>query len=232
MRRQFVAAPRGATAAAFPSRSRVSGLDAGAPFGSLGRAVAKDDDDDLPILPRKRGGAARLVPDGRKPSRPMLRLMRVVRVLGLLLGGFVTLVGFMSLVGLLVDNGWVRFVGALVLGIALPAFAADRLLKRMGARGGLAMVADVFAIVLLAVAMAFVGLDAFTRGMLTAEGDRHARSGSRTMARAVYYVAGVAPRFFGDTGWRAPPGSPMVLPDGGVVPDAGEPLDAGAGGGK
>lgn len=156
--------------------------------------MAKDDDEEL--LPKKR---AKVVPDtSRGPSTPMVRLMRVTRVVGVLLGGLVTLVGFMSLVGLVTDNLVARLLVALVLSIGLPAFLADRLLKRANMGGGLGMVADVFAIMLLALALALVSLDFVTKPMLSREGDRYARSGSTALAHVVYFLAGVSPVFPGE----------------------------------
>lgn len=163
--------------------------------------MATDDD---PIAPKKR----KLTPDSsRGPSGPMLRLMRITRVIGIVSGGFVTLVGLMALVGLVTDSFLVRLVVGLVLAIALPAFLSDRLLKRMSMGGGLSMVADVFAIVLLGVALAFVAAEAITRPLLVREGDRYARSGSSGMARVVYFLAGVSPVFPGDKPATLPPAS-------------------------
>jgi hypothetical protein len=170
--------------------------------------VAKDDDAEDLLPPPKKAGAAKLVGASSTsrspgaPSRPMLRLIRLARAVGVLVGGFVALVGLMSLVGIVTELFWVRFAGAAVLGIAVPAFVADRMLKRTGAGGGLAGVIDVFAIVLLGIALAFVGLEGLTRGVLRDEGDRYARGGSLLMARAVYLLAGVSPRFPGDADWR------------------------------
>lgn len=184
--------------------------------------MAKEDLDDL-LPPPKKPGGKKLVPDERKPSAPMLRLVRIARVVGLLLGGFVTLVGFMGVVGLVTDSFWVRFGVASVVGIVIPAVVADRLLKRLGTGGGLSMVVDVFAIVLLALGVAFAGLEGLTRGLLRDEGDRYAKSGSRTMARAVYFLAGVSPTFPGEAGWKGggaaragKPGADAGAPDGGA----------------
>lgn len=123
----------------------------------------------------------------------MARLMLVVRAAGLLFGGFVAFLGAMSVGGLITDNIWVRLIVALVIVIGLPAVVADRALKRVA--GGMSLVVDVFAIVLLGLALMFVSTDTGFKNMLTHEGDRFARSGSRGMARATYFVAGVAPVF-------------------------------------
>ncbi len=181
-------------------------------------------DDDLPILPKKTAGK-KLVPEGRRPSPPMLRLMRIARAIGILLGGFVTIVGLMSVVGIVTDMFWVRLGIAVLVGIALPALAADRVLKRTNMGGGLATVVDVFAIVLLLLAIVFVGLGSMTAGILRDEGDRYARSGSKLMARAVYFLAGVSPTFPGEPGYKV---AKDIKPRG---PDAGAPLVPGTDGG-
>jgi serine protease Do len=124
----------------------------------------------------------------------MVKVMRVTRGIGIVLGGFVTLVGFMSIVGLITDNFWVRLLGALVIVVGLPAFLTDRLLKKMKG-GGLGFVADIFAIVLLAFALILVAADFMSKPLFVREGDRYARSGSKTMARLAYYLGGVSPTF-------------------------------------
>lgn len=125
----------------------------------------------------------------------MLRVMRIVRLVGVLFGGLVSLVGMMSLVGLVTDSFWARLVVALVVVIGFPAFVSDRLLKRTSRGGGLAMVGDVFAIVLLVIANAFVAVNVASKPLFVREGDRYARSGSRTMARVAYFLGGVSPVF-------------------------------------
>ena len=156
--------------------------------------MAKDDDDD--VVPKKR---AKLTPESSSgPSAPMLRLMRITRAVGILVGGFVALVGFMSLVGIVTDNFVARLVVALVVAIGLPALLSDRLLKKTNMGGGLSMVSDVFAIVLLGIALLFVAAEGLTGPLFTKEGDRYARSGSTTMASIAYFLGGVSPVWPGD----------------------------------
>lgn len=162
--------------------------------------VAKDDD----LLPKRK------VPSTAKPSSRTsagvsagLRARRIARLAGVLLGGFVTLVGMMSLVGLLTDSFWVRLVVALVVVVGFPAFVSERVLKRTSLGGGLAMVTDIFAIVLLSVALVLVAADFASKPLFVREGDRYARSGSRAMARVVYFLGGVSPIFPDESG--APP---------------------------
>jgi hypothetical protein len=172
--------------------------------------VAKDEDDI--VVPKKsktaKQSSAGSSSGSKGASRPMRRLMRITAAIGIALGGFVTLVGVMSVVGLAIENVWARLVVGLLFVIGLPSFLADRLLKRSDAtlatRGGLGMVADVFAIVLLGIALVFVAADAVTAKLFAHEGDLYAKHGSTTMARMVYFVAGVSPVF----PWEKPGAKP------------------------
>lgn len=162
--------------------------------------MGKDDD----RLPKKSGSSMDV--GSRGVSSSMRRLMRMTRAVGVLFGGTVTLVGLMSVVGVVTDVYWLRLVVALVVGVGIPAFVTDRLLKRTGIRGGLTMVADVFAIVLLGAALVLVSVDVVSKPLLVREGDRYAMTGSRAMARFVYFLGGVTP-VFPDTKSPAPTGS-------------------------
>lgn len=157
--------------------------------------MAKDDDEI--IVPKK--SKAKPVSTSPSASASMRKLMRVACAIGIALGGFVALVGMMSVVGLAVSNIWARLAVGLVVVVGLPAFLADRLLKRtdanLGTRGSLGMVSNVFAIVLLGVALMLVAAEAMTKNLFAHEADLYARSGSTTMARLVYFVAGVSPVF-------------------------------------
>lgn len=150
------------------------------------------DDDDDDILPK---GVPAMRSRGSVGVSPAMRsVMRATRAVGLLFGGLVALVGVMSIVGLLTDNFWARFLVGVLVVLVVPAFIADRLLRKTSL-SGLSFVADVFAIVFLAIALVFVGLGSFSKTVLVREGDRYARGGSRTMARLTYFVAGVTPTF-------------------------------------
>lgn len=125
----------------------------------------------------------------------MLRLMRIARTVGILLGGFVTLVGMMSIVGFATDNFWARLIVAVIVVVGFPAFVSDRVLKRTKLGGGAAMVVDLFAIVLLGIALLLVEADFVSKPLLVSEGDRYAKSGSRGMAHLTYFLGGVSPVF-------------------------------------
>lgn len=174
--------------------------------------MAKDEDEI--IVPKKSKSTKASSSAGGTPSRAspqMRRIMRATAAVGIALGGFITLVAVMGVVGLAVENIWARLVVGLLVVVGLPAFLADRLLKRsestLATRGGLGMVADVFAIVLLGIALMLVGADAMTSSLFAHEGDLYAKHGSTAMARAVYFVAGVSPVFPGDKPSAKPNGS-------------------------
>jgi hypothetical protein len=168
-------------------------------------------DDDL--LPKKKAPRVKPPSSGssRTASRAMVRLMRIGRGVGIALGGAVSLLGMMAVVGLITDNFWARLIVALVVIVGLPAFLAERLLRRAPGEG-LGLVGDVYALLLLGIALIFVSAEAVTKGVLVDEGDRYARSGSRTMARVAYFVAGVAPVFPEDAPPPAPSGAPAPAP--------------------
>jgi hypothetical protein len=163
--------------------------------------VAKDEDDEI-VIPKKSKTSSKTskTSSGSSGASPqMRRLMRIVTTIGILLGGFVSIVGVMAVVGLAVDNIWARLVVGLLAVVGLPAVLADRLLKRssstLATKGGLGMVSNVFAIVLLGAALMLVAADAVTSSLLKHEGDLYAKHGSTTMARMVYFLAGVSPVF-------------------------------------
>ena len=178
--------------------------------------MGKDEEDEIVVPKRSKSAkASSTARDGSGASAratpQMRRLMRITAGVGIALGGFVTLVAVMAVVGLAVDNIWARLVVGLIAVVGLPAFLADRMLKRGGStlatRGGLGMVADVFAIVLLGAALMLIAADSVTSSLFRHEADLYAKHGSTTMARAVYFVAGVAPVFPNEKPGAKPAGS-------------------------
>lgn len=105
-------------------------------------------------------------------------------------GGTITFLSLMAVVGRFTDNGWARFLVAIVVGIGLPALLADRLLPENPTEGK-GMLTSVFAIGLLGFALLFVGVGiSLTRGMLTAEAQRLSASGYDTLANTTHWLAG------------------------------------------
>ena len=120
---------------------------------------------------------------------------RAIKGVAIAAGALCTFVAFSSVVGLATGNGWARGIVGLLLTLALPAVVVDRSLPKNDpkkARPGL--VADATAIVLLGVALVFVGFgQPLTRPLLVHEGDRYAEDGHDVLAHVVYFLAGVRP---------------------------------------
>ena len=155
--------------------------------------MAKDDDDDDELLvptPKRSGIASSTA---RKVSAPMRKVIAVTRAIGILLGGSITLIGAMGLVGLAVDGVLVRLVAALVLVVGIPAFVSDRLLKRFA--GGLGMVGDAFAVVWLGIALALVAVEPVAHKLFVSEGARSALRVVVALARVGYFLGGARPVF-------------------------------------
>jgi hypothetical protein len=155
--------------------------------------LASDDDDDIPIKPKKK--SAPLKPKTRRPPARFLLASGIVKMLSLAIGGFITLVGWMSIFGLVLDNGVVRLVLALIPAVGLALLVTDRLLKRFDVEDRRGTALDVLAISLLAQALLFLSLGWMTHGAFVKEGDRYARQGSRLFARAAYLFGGKSPTF-------------------------------------
>jgi hypothetical protein len=174
------------------------------------------DDDDFEIRPTKKKVA--LKPKSKSAPPRFLVAARIVKMLALAVGGFVAIVGWMSVFGLVLDNSIVRLVLAILPTLGLGLLVVDRVLKRWSTddRGGATL--DVFAIFFMVQALAFVLLGNITHGAFTKEGDRYARSGSRGFARAAYLLGGKSPTFD-----ETPPGT---------TPGSAAGADAGADAGK
>lgn len=166
----------------------------------------RDDDDELLLPKKKKGKPLTPASSSKQPSPQMRRVIRITRAVGLLLGGGVTLVGLMGVVGMVTGNLWARLLVALLFLVGIPALISDRLLKRMKLGGGLGLVGDVFAIVLLAIALVLVGLDFASKPLFVHEGDHYAASGSRTMASVAYFLGGVRPVYPEERGMPAQTG--------------------------
>lgn len=100
-----------------------------------------------------RSAPAATVADRRGPG-PLTSLVKLV---ALVVGGVVSVMVTMSLVGLVTDNVWIELAVALVVVVGLPLLVADRLLPRDGsARPGL--VGDVLAVMWMGGATAAMAL--------------------------------------------------------------------------
>jgi len=141
-------------------------------------------------------------------------LQRAVKGAAIVLGGVCTFVSFSSIVGIVTGNAWARAGLALVLTVVLPMAAVDRALpKKDAGRARPGLVADVVAVVLLGMALLFVGLgQPVTRPLLVREGDRLAEDGREVPAHFVYFLGGVRPV---DAAEPAPSAAPSASSSGG-----------------
>jgi hypothetical protein len=148
----------------------------------------------------------------------------VVRALAIGVGGLLTLVSLMSVVGAVTGNGYARFIAALIFSVAVPAFITDRLLPKAGASAARSsgLVSDVFSLTLLGFAFVFCGVgQPVTKKLLVTEGDRLAAGGVGALARIAYFFGGVRAEFPREP---LPPKGATVQP-----PDAGAPGDSASG---
>jgi len=144
----------------------------------------------------------------------LVLIQRAIKGAAIVLGGVCTYVSFASIVGIVTGNAWARAGLALVLTVVLPMAAVDRALpKKEAGRARPGLVADVVALVFLAVALLFVGLgQPVTRPLLVREGDRLAEDGRDVPAHFVYFLGGVRPV---DAPEPAPSAAPSASASGG-----------------
>jgi hypothetical protein len=121
-------------------------------------------------------------------------VQRATKGAAIALGGACTFVAFASLVGVVTGNAWARALLALLLTVVVPAVAVDRALPKGGGQVRPGLVGDIVALVLLGLALLFVGVgQPFTRPLLVREGDRLVEDGRDVPAHVVYFLAGVRP---------------------------------------
>ena len=122
--------------------------------------------------------------------------------------------------GIVTGNAWARAGLALVLTVVLPMAAVDRALpKKDAGKARPGLVVDVIAMVLLGVALLFIGLgQPVTRPLLVREGDRLAEDGREVPAHFVYFLGGVRPV---DAPEPAP--SSSLAPSASSAPSSGAP---------
>lgn len=118
-----------------------------------------------------------------------------VKIAALAVGLVGTLISLMAVAGTFVESGWLRFPLALVVAIVVPAVIADRLLPDDDPARARGVPGDVFALTWLTTTVVFaVALHGTTGKLLVREGDRLATAGVGPLAKAAYWLAGVAAR--------------------------------------
>jgi D-alanyl-lipoteichoic acid acyltransferase DltB (MBOAT superfamily) len=125
-------------------------------------------------------------------SFPVFALVRrIVKVIALIVGGFLSIVSLMSVAGIVTGNGWVRLIIALIVIVGLSSLAVDRVLPKKAPRPRSA-VTDIVSVVVMVIAFLFVGVgQPITKTLLVREADRMVASGFPFFARVVYVCAGV-----------------------------------------
>ena len=149
-------------------------------------------------------------------------IQRAIKGAAIVLGGVCTFVSFSSIVGIATGNAWARAGLALVLTVVLPMAAVDRALpKKDAGKARPGLVVDVIAMVLLGVALLFIGVgQPVTRPLLVREGDRLAEDGREVPAHFVYFLGGVRPV---DAPEPAPSSSSSPAPSASSAPSSGAP---------
>lgn len=124
-----------------------------------------------------------------------LRIARgIVKAIALLIGGALSLVSSMAVVGLVVESGWVRAIVAVLVLLIVPAVIVDRLLPENADAKSKGLPTDVFALLWLGLGLLFsVGLQSVMRPALVTEAERLTRAGHVRLAAIAYFAAGVAP---------------------------------------
>jgi hypothetical protein len=118
-------------------------------------------------------------------------LRGLLKLVSLLVGLGVTVLGLTALAGAVVENGWVRLGIAIVIALGPPLFLADRLIPRDDPVGAVGIPTDVLAVSWLAIATLLVWLAGGPlRGVWIADAERHWKAGRTEVARVELRLAG------------------------------------------
>ena len=134
--------------------------------------------------------------EARRASSPPGPLIvvghKVLKLAGFVVGLPAAMLCVMALIGGVAENGYVRFIGALVLVLGLPLFLADRLLPDHDPTRARGLVSDVLAVSWTLTAFVIAAaLGGTTRPMLGREGDRLVKAGYPDIALGAYFLAGL-----------------------------------------
>ena len=160
----------------------------------------------------------------------------VVKLVAIVVGLVGSLVAVMSMVGVVIENGWLRGLVAGLVVLVPPLLVADRLLPDDTKRAAPGLVSDVFALFWLIIPIGWsVGAHEMSRPLLAREGDRLAAADHDQLASAAYWMASVDVKPLGSlpagsasaSGSAAPSGSAPAWPAGSVSASA-VPLSASA----
>lgn len=116
----------------------------------------------------------------------------LVKIAALLVGGFLTFVALMALVGMFSKNGWIQIGVASVVALVLPALVADKVLPA-GAKTSDGLVSDVYAIIWTGIAVAAVAANSFTGDVLRDNAKHFDQKGKPKLAALTKWIAGPKP---------------------------------------
>jgi hypothetical protein len=129
----------------------------------------------------------------KKPSAFVLA-HGIVKAIAIVVGGFGTMVAFMSLVGIVTGNGYARLVIAALLSIGIPAFLTDRFLPKEDPLRAIGLPTDVFALFYVGFTFLYVVLcHSGTKSLLVREADREREAAWVVPARVVYFFGATYP---------------------------------------
>ena len=115
----------------------------------------------------------------------------IVKLLALIGGAIVTLVGLSAIAGSFVSSGWARLGIALGVGLLVPLVVAEIALARFAPDKRRGVTSDVLAVMYAGFALVFVGLlHGPSRPVLQTEGDRLAHAGWTRTAKLAWALAG------------------------------------------
>ncbi len=116
-------------------------------------------------------------------------LIGLLKTIALSVGGLLTIISLMAILGLFIANGWAQFGIALVVALGIPALITDRVLPH-DAKKSDGVVSDVYSLIWVGFALFFVGLSSITGGLLRDKAaDFHAND-KENLAALTMWVAG------------------------------------------
>ncbi len=119
-------------------------------------------------------------------SRIVLALIKSV---ALIAGGLLTVISLMALMSLIVENGWAQLGLALLIALVVPALVADRMLPPDTKKSN-GVVTDVYSLLWLGFALAFLALSSFTGDLLRDKAAEFHAGGKDSLASLTMWVAG------------------------------------------
>jgi len=143
--------------------------------------------------PAKKPAPRPAPPRAAAPPGPLIVLgHKVLKLAGFVVGLPAAMLCVMAMIGGATENGYVRFLGALVLVLGVPLFIADRLLPNHDPTRARGLVSDVLAVSwTLTTFVIAAALGGTTRPMIGREGDRLVKAGYPDVARGAFLLAGL-----------------------------------------